>query len=172
MLRGSSCCAYCLSGLQRPTVMEVGADESACRPDPVFGCLAAVPMCGHPSRPAVAGRLVRSTRRLGRAALERLRRPVAEAADPFDLAPGGVYRAARVTPGAGGLLHHRFTLAGPGPKPKSGGLFSVALSRESPRVGVAHHLALWSPDLPRRVSLRCPTRPPGRLVRRTSSLLH
>src|SRR5438552_12718823 len=58
--------------------MEVGADESACRPDPVFGRLAAVPMCGHPSRPAVAGRLVRSTRRLGRAALERLRRPVAK----------------------------------------------------------------------------------------------
>ena len=30
---------------------------------------------GHPSRPAVAGRLQRSTRRLGRVALERLRRP-------------------------------------------------------------------------------------------------
>jgi hypothetical protein len=29
---------------------------------------------------------------------------------PYDLAPGGVYRAARVTSGAGGLLHHRFTL--------------------------------------------------------------
>src|SRR5215469_2233061 len=29
---------------------------------------------------------------------------------PCDLAPGGVYRAARITPGAGGLLHHRFTL--------------------------------------------------------------
>ena len=29
---------------------------------------------------------------------------------PFDLAPGGVCRAARVAPGAGGLLHHRFTL--------------------------------------------------------------
>src|SRR5690242_12354277 len=33
---------------------------------------------------------------------------------PCDLAPGGVYRAARITPGAGGLLHHRFTLT-PGP---------------------------------------------------------
>jgi hypothetical protein len=32
-----------------------------------------------------------------------------------------------------------------------GGLFSVALSRELPRVGVAHHPALWSPDLPRYV---------------------
>src|SRR6185437_11256907 len=30
--------------------------------------------------------------------------------DPLDLAPGGVYRAAAVTCGAGGLLHHRFTL--------------------------------------------------------------
>jgi hypothetical protein len=32
---------------------------------------------------------------------------------PFDLAPGGVYRAARVTSHAGGLLHHRFTLTPP-----------------------------------------------------------
>ncbi len=29
----------------------------------------------------------------------------------FDLAPGGVYRADRVTPAAGALLPHRFTLA-------------------------------------------------------------
>jgi hypothetical protein len=57
----------------------------------------------HPSRTAVADGLVRSTRELGRAALER---------SLSDLAPGGVCRAARVTPGAGGLLHHRFTLAG------------------------------------------------------------
>ena len=28
----------------------------------------------------------------------------------LDLAPGGVYRAARVAPGAGALLPHRFTL--------------------------------------------------------------
>jgi len=63
---------------------------------------------GHPSRPAVADRLERSTRRLGRAALERLRGQ----GDPvlFDLAPGGVYRAVPVTRDAGGLLHHRFTL--------------------------------------------------------------
>jgi len=32
----------------------------------------------------------------------------------FDLAPGGVYQAARVTPGAGALLPHRFTLTGLG----------------------------------------------------------
>ncbi|VXC14184.1 hypothetical protein PLANTIT3_61181 [Plantibacter sp. T3] len=30
-----------------------------------------------------------------------------------------------------------------------GGLFSVALSRGSPRVGVTHRPALWSPDVPR-----------------------
>jgi hypothetical protein len=47
---------------------------------------------------------------IGRAALERSRRPAHFARGPFDLAPGGVYRAAAVTCGAGGLLHHRFTL--------------------------------------------------------------
>src|SRR5699024_12575149 len=31
----------------------------------------------------------------------------------FDLAPGGVYRAAPVTRGAGALLPHRFTLTAP-----------------------------------------------------------
>src|SRR5690625_5353007 len=45
-----------------------------------------------------------------------------------------------------------------------GGLFSVALSRGSPRVGVTHHPALWSPDVPRRGSPRdaaaWPTHPP------------
>jgi hypothetical protein len=64
----------------------------------------------------------------------------------LDLAPGGVYRAAPVTRNAGGLLHHRFTLTGR----SAGGLFSVALSRESPRVAVSNHPALWSPDFPRR----------------------
>ena len=34
-------------------------------------------------------------------------------ADDLDLAPGGVYLATPVTRGAGGLLHHRFTLTGP-----------------------------------------------------------
>jgi hypothetical protein len=47
-----------------------------------------------------------------------------------------------------------------------GGLFSVALSRGSPRVGVTDHPALWSPDLPRRTRLTWrdaaarPARPP------------
>src|ERR671916_3134319 len=69
-------------------------------------------MGGHPSRPAVAGRLQRSTRR------HRAGSPRTPAQDdgatvvPLDLAPGGVYRAAPVTRCAGGLLHHRFTLTG------------------------------------------------------------
>ena len=46
-----------------------------------------------------------------------------------------------------------------------GGLFSVALSRGSPRVGVTHHRILWSPDVPRGLS---PTRPPSRLIRGSS----
>ena len=47
----------------------------------------------------------------------------------------------------------------------AGGLFSVALSRGSPRVAVSHRPALWSPDVPR--SPGCPgaPRPPSRLVR-------
>jgi uncharacterized integral membrane protein len=51
----------------------------------------------------------------------------------------------------------------------------VALSRGSPRVGVTHHLALWSPDVPRHAPRTPPkqgkgsaTRPSGRLVRRRS----
>src|SRR5690606_4983023 len=60
--------------------------------------------CGggdHPSTTTVAGRLQRSTRALGRAALEHAL---------SDLAPGGVYLATPVTRRAGGLLHHPFTL--------------------------------------------------------------
>ena len=40
----------------------------------------------------------------------------------------------------------------------------MALSRESPRVGVTHHLALWSPDLPRRLREET-TRSPGQPIR-------
>ena len=74
---------------------------------------------------------------------------------PFDLAPSGVYRSTPVTWDAGGLLHRLFTLTSvlkvPGTSSVvGGGLLSVALSRGSPRVGVTHHLALWSPDFPRR----------------------
>ena len=41
---------------------------------------------------------------------------------------------------------------------ETGSLFSVALSRGSPRVGVTHHPALWSPDFPRQLSAAAITR--------------
>jgi hypothetical protein len=82
------------------------------------------------------------------------------------LAPGGACRAARVTPGAGALLPHRFTLACTG-CPAIGGLFSVALSCGSPRLAVNQHPALRSPDLPRHS--RTVPRPPGRLTVTTQS---
>ncbi|MCW2837124.1 MAG: hypothetical protein JWQ15_1238 [Marmoricola sp.] len=109
----------------------------------------------HPSPDAVADTLQRPTRELGRTALKH---------SLFDLAPGGVCLAATVPRRAGGLLHHRFTLTGAPRSP--GGLFSVALSRGSPRVGVTHHLVLWSPDLPRHLAVsRSVTRSPGQPIR-------
>jgi hypothetical protein len=108
---------------------------------------------GHPSTDAVTDALQRPTRTLGRAALKRVL---------SGLAPGGVYLAFPVTREAGGLLHHRFTLTCFVPLSKrreAGGLFSVALACGLPRVGVTHHPALRSPDVPRAT---CVTR--GRLV--------
>src|SRR6187401_142314 len=45
--------------------------------------------------------------------------PGPEGSELLDLAPGGVCRAGRVTPVAGGLLHHRFTLTCPLPGRRS-----------------------------------------------------
>src|ERR1700733_1702623 len=94
--------------MQRDDLAQVtgqAAGELACRPGSV------PPLTrgdGHPSGTAVAGSLVRPTRehRTGRP------RSLAQgtAGSPLDLAPGGVYRAAAVTCGAGGLLHRLFTL--------------------------------------------------------------
>jgi hypothetical protein len=50
--------------------------------------------------------------------------PQAYRVRPFDLAPGGVYRATPVTWGAGGLLHHRFTLTS-----RTGEAMSTSLAR-------------------------------------------
>ena len=104
---------------------------------------------GHPSWTAVAGSLVRSTRKHRAGSPRTLAQAVAVAGvRPLDLAPGGVYLAVAVACDAGGLLHHPFTLT---LQPKlKGGLLSVALSRGSPRVGVTDHPAVWSPDLPHR----------------------
>src|SRR6476469_6861280 len=68
-----------------------------------------LPIGGHPSRPAVAGRLERSTRRLGRAALERLRRTIANRR-PFWPCSGWGLPSHTGHPVCGGLLHRRFTL--------------------------------------------------------------
>jgi hypothetical protein len=84
------------------------AGESACRPGSVHPLARAG---GHPSRTAVAGSLVRSTREHRAGSPQSLaQEPRHWRGVPLDLAPGGVYRATRVTPSAGGLLHHRFTL--------------------------------------------------------------
>src|SRR6476646_10961522 len=58
---------------------------------------------------------------------------------PFGVAPGGACLAAHVSAGAGGLLHHRFTLAAPSRGTPVGGLLSVALSIGFPRPGVTRH---------------------------------
>ena len=65
------------------------------------------------------------------------------------LAPSGVCIATDIATSTGGLLHHRFTLT----NIAIGGLLSVALSRGLLRVGVTHHLALRSPDFPRRTKV-------------------
>lgn len=60
-------------------------------------------------------------------------RPGPEGSGLLDLAPGGVYRAGRVAPVAGGLLHHRFTLTSRRQAQPSGGRRSV-LCGTVPRV--------------------------------------
>ena len=94
--------ARCRSGVY-------GGGEPACRPGSVRPLARAG---GHPSGTAVAGSLVRSTRehRAGSPQSLAQARAAYSGMGPLDLAPGGVYRAAAVTCGAGGLLHHRFTL--------------------------------------------------------------
>jgi hypothetical protein len=84
----------------------------------------------------------------------------------LDLAPGGVYLAAAVTRGAGGLLHHRFTL--------------TDSARGRPAVCFLWHCPAAHAGLPLTTTLSCgartfldgpapcganPTRPPGRLIR-------
>jgi len=67
----------------------------------------------------------------------------------LDLAPGGVCRASDITVAAGGLLRHRFTLAGRKCNFQPAIHLSVALSVGSPRPAVSRHHALRSADFPR-----------------------
>ena len=76
--------------------------ESTCKRGSVRRTVTGIRLCGHPS--------VRST-------WGHVNGPVAPR---FDLAPGGGCRAARVTPDAGALLPHRFTLTCAGsPRPSA-----------------------------------------------------
>ena len=86
-----------------------GADELACKPDSVPRRAYRRRGGDHPSGHTVAGCLERPTRRLGRAALERLRSRI-PGCGLLGLASGGVCLATPVTRNAGALLPHRFTL--------------------------------------------------------------
>jgi len=114
----------------------------------------------HPSGAAVADDLMRSTRRLGRAVLKRLR-SAGRNRRLLTLLQVGFTKP----PQSPAALVVSYTTVSPLPSGgPDGGLFSVALSRGSPRVGVTHHLALWSPDFPRPMVSHLP-RPPGQLAR-------
>ena len=92
---------------------------------------------GHLSRACVATRLKRSTRTLG----EPRHRVLS------DLAPDEVCQQIW----SPRPLVVSYTTVSPLPDAEApGGLFSVALALELPRVGVTHRPALWSPDVPRR----------------------
>jgi len=85
-------------------------DESTCTPGPVPPSREAAAIhLGLPS-PAGSSGLPAG---IGRATLNRLRRPPPCGDSPLGLAPGGVYRAIPVTRDAGGLLPRRFTLTAP-----------------------------------------------------------
>jgi hypothetical protein len=132
------------------------ADESACRPGSVPGRAraAAIPL-GPPSPAGSCGL------------------PAGSGGQPSNACAGTGQAGTLLTllrvgftepPGSPRALVVSYTTVSPLPA-YAGGLFSVALSRGSPRVAVSNHPALWSPDLPRqRIA---PPRPPGRLVRRT-----
>jgi hypothetical protein len=93
---------------------------------------------------------------IGRAALDRSRR---EPRSPLDLAPGGVYRAAAVTCGAGGLLHHRFTLTPALAQGRS--VFCGTVPRVTP--GRRYRPPCPVEPGPSSPGLR-PARPPGRVL--------
>lgn len=108
----------------------------------------------HPSGHTVTGYLERSTRGLGRAALPVRHRTSIRAVAPRTVRPSTLLRAGFTEPPRSpGVLVRSYRTVSPLPRRRGrGGLFSVALSRGSPRVAVGHHPALWSPDVPRRRS--------------------
>ena len=123
---------------------------------------------GHPSRAAVAGSLVRPTRRLGRAALERLHRPSSTLrcsatllallrvgfAEPPESPRALVVSYTTVSPLPAGSRSHdrRFAFCGTFPRVTPGGRYPPPCPVES--------------GLSSAIQFPGPTRPPGRLVRR------
>lgn len=106
---------------------------------------------GHLSRDDVAAALQRSTRGRG----EPPHGPLS------DLAPGEVYPAGRVTPAAGGLLHHRFTLTAHSRARRSA--FCCTFSRVTPG-GCCPPPCSVEPGRSSAARSRGPTRPSGRPV--------
>lgn len=120
-------------------------------------CLSAPTGDDHPSRRTIAGRLKQLTLELGRApSIVRAGTP-RERGAPSCLAPGGVYRAAAVTCGAGALLPHLFTLT----LQKAGRYLSVALVLRLPSAGVTRYPCPVEPGL----SSSGAFRPPSAAVR-------
>ena len=116
--------------------------EPPCKPGPVSSVPCVPEGGGHSSRPAVACRLERATRERGGPPL-----PVASRLLPYlPLHQVGLAVPPVSPPGRCALtapFHPYRQRSLPG-----GGLFSVALSRESLRLVVDQHLALWCPDFP------------------------
>ena len=78
----------------------------------------------------------------------------------FDLAPGGVCRAAAVTSRAVRFYRTVSTL----PCQSKGGLFSVALSLRSPWPGITRHRSSLEPGLSSRMQLPAYRRSPNPLA--------
>ncbi len=90
-----------------------------------------------------------------------------ESGDPdapslFDLAPGGVYRAAPVARGA--VRSYRTLSPLPATPKHAGGLLSVALSLGSPPPGVTRHRVSVEPGLSSRRAIKPDKRPSSRLI--------
>jgi hypothetical protein len=102
-LRLELLCHICVTRRFRGVRLAVSSLLRACvmASRPVGGILSSASrrLCDHPSVRPTSGLPLPRERRTGR--------PY----PTFGLAPGGVCRATRVTPGAGALLPHRFTLA-------------------------------------------------------------
>jgi hypothetical protein len=132
---------FARNGEAPPSAERRGFSVASRKPDPVVG--------GHPSRPSIAGRLVRPVPgNFGRATLER---------SPIWPCTGRGLPSRPVARTAGELLPHRFTLARTSEE-AVGGLLSVALSLGFPRLDVIQRPALRCPDFPRRGASRAVNR--------------